>query len=493
MRVEITPAVARALGAARDWGVKLGAREAGAVHLMLALLEESEGRVAQLLCQVGAEVAPLRSTFLQLPAPSAGRGPAVDEILSAALTLAVERTGERAVASEHVLVAILREDAALRRALDEAGVNTAELEKAAVPAAGLPLGLDEQLDLTAPAEMMDTARILDAAANRAREALRVIDDYARFVLNDAYLCREVKTLRHDLTEALESAGPLPLLDARDTPHDVGTEIGTAGESHRESPRHVVRVNWKRLQEALRSLEEFGKLIRPELGVALEQIRYRAYTLERAVVLETDARARLQTARLYVLVTGSACSTSLEFLVAEAAAGGADLFQLREKQLPDRELLARAQRLRDLTRKAGVLFVVNDRPDIARLCDADGVHLGQEDMSVREARCIVGPEALIGVSTHDLDQVRRAVLDGASYIGIGPVFPSRTKSFDGFPGLEFVRQAVAETSLPAFALGGITVENVGEVVAAGATRVAVSSAICGSNEPRAAAQALRRFG
>ncbi|HYV36323.1 MAG TPA: thiamine phosphate synthase, partial [Gemmataceae bacterium] len=146
-------------------------------------------------------------------------------------------------------------------------------------------------------------------------------------------------------------------------------------------------------------------------------------------------------------------------------------------------------VREVTRKAGVVFILNDRPDLARLAEADGVHLGQDDLPIREARRIVGPDALIGVSTHRLDQVRQAVLDGASYIGIGPTFPSSTKNFPQLAGLDFIREATAETTLPAFAIGGITAENALAVKAAGARAIAVSSAVCQANDPRAAAAAL----
>src|SRR3712207_5176281 len=131
-----------------------------------------------------------------------------------------------------------------------------------------------------------------------------------------------------------------------------------------------------------------------------------------------------------------------------------MVQLREKSLSDRELLERARQVRRWTRETGTLFIVNDRPDIARLAEADGVHLGQEELPVKEARRLLGPEALVGVSTHDLEQVGQALRDGASYVGVGPTFPSQTKPFPDFPGLEFVRQAAAETSLPAFVIGGV---------------------------------------
>jgi thiamine-phosphate pyrophosphorylase len=153
------------------------------------------------------------------------------------------------------------------------------------------------------------------------------------------------------------------------------------------------------------------------------------------------------------------------------------------------LLERARQVRRWTRESGVLFIVNDRPDIARLVEADGVHLGQDDLPVKEARRILGTEALIGVSTHNLEQLRQAILDGASYVGVGPTFPSGTKDFAELAGLEFVRQAMAETTLPAFVIGGVNRDTIGAAVAAGARRVAVSAAITCADDPRAVAAAL----
>ncbi len=354
-----------------------------------------------------------------------------------------------------------------------------------------PLSLDAPFDLGDPVERADTARILDASANRAREAVRVLEDFARFSLNDAFLSRQLKQLRHNLTELLDRLPSAALLTARDTLADVGTQISTVREHTRHGLADVVLANVKRLQEALRSLEEYGKVFGPQLGERVEELRYQSYTLERALVLGASARQRLADARLYVLLTGAACAAALDWTIAEAAAGGADIIQLREKVLPDGELLSRARDVRRWTRKVGVLFIVNDRPDIARLADADGVHLGQDDLPIREARRVLGPDALIGVSTHTLDQVRQAVLEGASYIGVGPTFASSTKNFDEVAGLDFVRAAMSETSLPAFVLGGVTADNIGQVVVAGGRRVAVSAAIAQAHEPRAAAAALRR--
>jgi thiamine-phosphate pyrophosphorylase len=360
-------------------------------------------------------------------------------------------------------------------------VETVELPPIAV---GIPL------DIRDPADVVSAARAVDANANRAREALRVLDDYVRFVLDDATLTEELKNLRHEFAALIGQLPPSLLDESRDTLHDVGTGITSPGEMVRQSPADVARVNFKRLQEALRSLEEFGKVLAPQLVAGLEAIRYRAYTVERAVGLGVDARARLENAKLYVLLTGANCAASLDWTIQQAAAGGVDVFQLREKTLSDRDLLDRARNVRRWTRQTGTLFIVNDRPDIARLAEADGVHLGQDDMSVKDARQILGPGPLIGVSTHTVEQVRNAVRDGASYIGVGPTFASGTKEFGQLAGLEFVRQATALTTLPAFVIGGVNADNIADAVAAGARRVAVSAAICQADEPAPIAARLR---
>jgi thiamine-phosphate pyrophosphorylase len=167
--------------------------------------------------------------------------------------------------------------------------------------------------------------------------------------------------------------------------------------------------------------------------------------------------------------------------------GVDALQLRDKRLADCELVERACRLRELTRGAKTLAIVNDRPDIARLAGADGVHVGQEELSIKAARTIVGARALVGVSTHSIEQARAAVLDGANYIGVGPTFRSSTKNFSSLAGVELSRAVAAEIRLPAFAIGGITLDNIGEVLAAGVSRVAVSAAIVDAADPVSAAR------
>jgi thiamine-phosphate pyrophosphorylase len=459
------------------------------------LLLEEEGRASVLLSRAGGDLAAIRQRLQVAEAPAHSEktplplSSASQAVLLHATELAAELTAEHTVASEALLLALIRSDEAMRSLAESAGAQIERIEAEIFADKGAPLEMEVPLLLAEPTERIDAARILDASANRAREALRVIEDFCRFVLDDAFLSGEMKRLRHELTEALAGLPPRLMLEARETQRDVGTHITTASEEHRHSLGDVVQANLKRLQEALRSLEEYAKLGNARMGRALEQLRYRTYTLERAIVLGASARERLADVRLYVLLTGSLCRTSMDWTIQEAAAGGARMFQLREKKLDDRALLDCAHRVRRWTRQADALFIMNDRPDIARLAEADGVHLGQDDLSVKDARRILGPDALIGVSTHNLDQLRQAIRNGASYVGVGPTFGSGTKAFAALAGLDFVRQAMAGTSLPAFVIGGINQATIGETVAAGARRVAVSQAICQADDPRAAAAAL----
>ncbi|MBL8799395.1 MAG: thiamine phosphate synthase [Planctomycetia bacterium] len=497
MHLDCTPAVERALQAAQRRAAQAGAPTVAPAHLLAELLAEGN-RAAALLAAMGVAADAARNLLgssadllVAVPEPALPLAADTRQALEWAARQPPEPDGLPGVSSEQLLLALLHLDADLAARLEPLGLDRARIaERCAVRSpAAVPVG--EAVGWDEVTEASDAARIVDASANRAREALRVVEDYCRFALDDAFLSGSLKQLRHDLAAALADWPTPLLLSARETQRDVGTALQTSRELERGGLREVVLVNLKRLQEALRSLEEFGKLRGAALGQAIEGLRYRSYTLERAILLGADARQRLADACVYVLLSGAGCAAALDWTIQEAAAGGATVFQLREKHLDGGALLERARQVRRWTRAVGALFIMNDRPDIARLAEADGVHLGQEDLPVKEARRIVGPDALIGVSTHNMEQLHQALLDGASYIGVGPTFPSGTKQFAEFPGLEFVRQASAATSLPAFIIGGVTVQNIELAVDAGARRVAVSQAICQADEPRSAAAALVR--
>jgi thiamine-phosphate pyrophosphorylase len=190
-----------------------------------------------------------------------------------------------------------------------------------------------------------------------------------------------------------------------------------------------------------------------------------------------------------LIDGRSTPDEFAGLARSLVSAGAHMIQLRDKRLEDRSLLQRARMLREITSHGRVVFIMNDRPDLAVLAQADGVHIGQEEISVKDARTIVGPQAIVGVSTHSIVQARQAVLDGASYIGVGPTFPSETKQFERFPGTELLRAVAAEIRLPAFAIGGIGLESLPLVLQTGFRRVAIGAAIAQAPAPASAAQAF----
>ncbi len=348
---------------------------------------------------------------------------------------------------------------------------------------------------------MNAHRIIDANANRAREALRVMEDAARFVLDDRVLCEAIKRARHDLAGAVRSlpGGGGSELAWRDTPGDVGTSVSTASEMKRAGVREVVIAAGKRLSEALRSIEEYAKTLGAAgVAVAVEQLRYRAYDLEQRLTLAFGT-GRARQWRLCVIVTEALCAHHpWDVVVKQVIEGGADCIQLREKTLESRELLERARRLVEIAHSNDVSVIVNDRVDIALLAGADGVHVGQRDLSVKEVRRVAGFDLLVGVSTTTIEQARAALRDGADYCGVGPVFATATKASPGgrtdgsVAGLGYVREYAGHEPalLPYVAIGGISPGNVGEVRAAGAVGVAVSSAVCGARDVVGVCRGLR---
>jgi thiamine-phosphate pyrophosphorylase len=338
-------------------------------------------------------------------------------------------------------------------------------------------------------------RLLDANANRAREGLRVVEDYARFVLDDEATCAALKAIRHDLADATRVFTADAVLH-RDTPGDVGTGIKTDAEGNRADVADVVTAAGKRVGEALRAIEEFLKTFSPADAAKVESVRYRFYDVEQCIAftLRPAAAGRFASVRLYVLVTESLCRRPWLEAAEQAVLGGADCLQLREKGLEGAELLRRARQLVELCRRHSVLSIVNDRPDVALLSGADGVHVGQDDLPAGDVRRLLGRDKILGVSTHHLDQANLARLDGADYIGVGPFSRSSTKRRDFVAGPAYARAAAefcAASGLAAVAISGITAENVDEVLATGLKAVAVSSAVVGAQDVRGAAAVLKR--
>jgi thiamine-phosphate pyrophosphorylase len=417
--------------------------------------------------------------------------PTLVEIVAAARDHVGNLGRQVEIGTEHLLLALTQVPSSVSPILSELQLGTETVLQQVVAQTGDCQGpLDPGVRLEPAREpqtdQSDLFRILDAASNRVREGLRVIEDYVRFALNDRHLTERLKECRHQFAQTERLLAPALRLAARDTPGDIGTSLHTGREMRRQSLTDVVQADFKRVQEACRTLEEYGKTLSAEFSQAAGQTRYACYTLERAVLQTACALDRLAERRLYLLLTEALCPHGSGPVLRAALSAGVGIVQVREKSMTDRQLLAHARRVRDWTADADCLLIINDRPDIAALVGADGVHVGQDELPVAEARRIVGPDKLVGVSTHSLEQARAAVLDGADYIGIGPVFPTHTKHFspEELAGLNYVTQATSETALPGFCIGGIGLDNLHRVVAAGGRRIAVSGAICSAEDPAA---------
>lgn len=338
--------------------------------------------------------------------------------------------------------------------------------------------------------MSNLKRILDANLNRASEAARILEEIARFLLDDKDLSEKLKNIRHKIN-AVQEESYGNYLEARDTENDVGVEIKNTDS--RIDIENIFKANIKRLQQALRTLGEYS-VENKENAAVFEKLRYTSYTLEKIMwegvnALVNGGKNSLNDKCLYLVTNSDKFSSEDEFLdaVASALQGGVDILQLREKNMSAKKILELGKKLKLLCSEYGATFIVNDRIDIAAILDADGVHLGQDDLDVKSAREILGKDKIVGISTHAPEQALKAVEDGADYIGVGPVFATPTKEGRIPVGLDYVKWASENINIPAFAIGGIDEENIKQVIEAGAKRVAVVRAIINAKSPQKAAE------
>ena len=332
-------------------------------------------------------------------------------------------------------------------------------------------------------ENLSICRILDANLDRAREGIRIIEEWCRFSLDSpslAQTCKEMRqTVAHWHTQEIRQA--------RNTPDDCGTSLTHPQEETRESPQQVLNINLSRTQEALRVLEEYGKLYHPEMGNTFKQLRYQIYTLE-SNLFSNSPKTKLNAAPLYLVTSPS---ESLFSIVEGALQGGLPLVQYRNKEADDETQLAQGRKLCELCHQYGALFLMNDRADLALAVNADGVHLGQQDIPIAIARQILGPNKIIGRSTTNPHELENAVREGADYVGVGPVYKTPTKPGKAPAGLDYVRYAAKHCPLPWFAIGGINADNLKNVIEAQGKGVAVVRAIMSATNPKTVTEALLR--
>jgi thiamine-phosphate pyrophosphorylase len=362
-----------------------------------------------------------------------------------------------------------------------------------------PTTAEKSSDFSTPepqGDRRDSLRMLDANLNRANEAVRTLEDIARF--RDLAAAQfGYKNLRHSLQAITKNWPAQEIWSSRHAAADVGTDQKTDSELVRSGGLTDIAVAAaNRLQQSLRCLEEIAKYLFPESAQAIEKLRYASYDLNAASLLSLQRDvAFLRQAKLYLLVDCQLPLPAFSERVADVSRSGVDLIQIRDKQKDAVELLAYVKASREAVNDQQTRIILNDRADIARLSPCFGLHVGQSDLTIGQSRSLLRPESVVGMSTHDVEQVKAAIALGADYVGCGPTFPSTTKSFQSFSGIPFLEQArplLEEANIPGFAIGGIHAENIREVVRAGFQRVAVSNAIWNAEKPGDAAKRIREM-
>jgi thiamine-phosphate pyrophosphorylase len=338
-------------------------------------------------------------------------------------------------------------------------------------------------------------RIIDANFNRAREALRVVEDFCRFTLNSSSFTERAKGLRHRLCTLTGQLNNGKMIASRDTAGDVGAGLSVAGQMQRRDLQDVLTAGCKRLTEALRVLAETAATINPALAGQIEQLRYEAYELEKDCLIFSSTIAKYGRVKLYIVIS-SELPVEVLRLTQQCIAGGADCIQLRSKTMDDDQLFALAVEFVQACRADNVLSIINDRVDVAAAAGADGVHLGQNDLPVEQAYKLQFSPLIIGKSTHSMEQLKAACQSaegGLTYVGLGPVYATPTKPTAPPVGLGYVRSAtkfLRRRRIGHVAIGGITIDNVEQVLQAGAKTIAVSSAVTQSANPKEVCQQLK---
>jgi len=324
---------------------------------------------------------------------------------------------------------------------------------------------------------MNIYRIIDANKNRASEGLRVLEDIARFVLDNPDISKELREIRHQVRKNFSSP---ELLHYRNSIYDVGFKNSQRSSlDKKETLFQLIEGNFKRVQEALRSIEEALKILGfVKESKLYETLRFKSYILEKKLILkkifpDTDIYG----------ILGEEFSkgrTNIE-MASEMIKAGIKIIQYREKSKSKLKKLQECKRIKELTKDNEVIFIINDDIDIALTIKADGIHIGQDDLPLREVKRIAG-DMIIGVSTHNEDQAKKALMEEADYIGVGPIYNTTTKKdLEKSQGLKYLKWVSENITIPYVAIGGIKESNILEVKDYGGKCYAMISEIVGAED------------
>ena len=331
----------------------------------------------------------------------------------------------------------------------------------------------------ADAEDLRTFQIIDANLDRAREGLRVLEDWARFGLGKNDYVASIKNFRQILGKNHLEV----YKQSRNHIEDLSKGLTHMEQLKRKTPEQIISSNAGRVQEALRVIEEFSRLHNNNLSKIASEIRYEIYTLEIDLLSKSKWKKSAELLKendLYVITDQK---ENLLEIIEEILIAGVKIIQHRFKRGTDKDNLQEAIQIKNLCKRYNSLFIINDRIDIALASNADGVHLGQDDLDLKSARKLLGNSKIIGISANNKIDISNAIKDGCDYIGIGPVFETATKKDKKPLGIKKIKTLTKDLNIPWFAIGGITTNNISDLKNYGFKKVAIVSQLMNSEDPK----------
>lgn len=338
---------------------------------------------------------------------------------------------------------------------------------------------------------------IDANVNRAAEGIRVCEDIFRFSVKNI-ISSEFKNLRHKITGVMSSIPARALIGSRNILKDEQKFINTSSEMYRGNIRDIFKSNVRRAIEAARVIEEFSKTLDPGISSGFQEIRFRLYDLEQqgwTILSKSGIMGRFRNSLYAIIDSAYIIPEKMEETARILTGSGADIIQLRMKNSEDRVFLSAAEKISTVCSRDDVIFIINDRPDIAMICGADGIHVGQEDIPLEKLVSLTGNNYITGVSTQCEEEALAA--SGADYIAVGPVFPTGSKTGkDGsdlpVTGLDEVRKICSTAGMPVVAIGGINLANAASLLEAGVSSLAVISVLYAGGEIQANTKKLLKI-
>jgi len=322
-------------------------------------------------------------------------------------------------------------------------------------------------------------QIIDANLDRAREGLRVIEDWARFGLGNEKFVERIKNFRQILGKNHLEV----YKESRNYIEDQCQGLTHKEQINRKTPEQIISSNAARVQEALRVIEEFSRLNNKQLSKIASEIRYEIYTLEIDLLSLSKRKILdkiLKENDLYVITDQK---ENLLEIIEDILIAGVKIIQYRFKKGSDKDHLEEAIKIRNLCKRYNSLFIINDRVDIALASNADGIHLGQTDLDLKTARSLLGYSKIIGISANNEIDITKALKNGCDYIGIGPLFETATKKDKKPLGIKKIKTLTKDLNIPWFAIGGITTKNISYLKSCGFKKVALVSQLMNSEVPR----------